>query len=334
MQKIKEKRTIKYEIDPYNRLVYIETNKKSNITKYRKVLDGKFTINNNLLTYNIKQCDDSDIPKQITLKGKWFLNKNHDLVLSLKNQSNKSLNNKITLKGELINIRSNKIVFAITTKDSKDNIKSYILQFKGVWKTDKHNQLIFDFKKEKGDKNSLLLRGIWLINKNNQLIYTYKKTILKTKEKLISTVIIKGFWKIKDKYTISYILNKTITSQFDFRVGIAKQFKNGLKYEIAIGSIPEKRIIKLYGKWKIKDLDILFEIFYDNKKTKKIVFIADYMFDKKYNILLKLKGKTNKNVELDLKLSKKFLKSQGELFVRTIVSKKEQQLLFGSGVRW
>jgi len=53
---MKSKEKIKYEIDPRNRLISQKTGKKSHITKYRHVLDGKFKIDkNNNITHHVKK---------------------------------------------------------------------------------------------------------------------------------------------------------------------------------------------------------------------------------------------------------------------------------------
>ena len=46
---------VRYELDPYNRLVLTGTGEKSDLPKFRKVLDGKFKTNENNNNNNNKQ---------------------------------------------------------------------------------------------------------------------------------------------------------------------------------------------------------------------------------------------------------------------------------------
>ncbi|MCG2711000.1 MAG: hypothetical protein L6416_01525 [Candidatus Omnitrophica bacterium] len=69
---------VTYEIDPYNRLVINKNGKKSELSRFRQVLDGRFkTDENNTVYYHIKapMPQGTDIPYQVKLQGKWSLRK-------------------------------------------------------------------------------------------------------------------------------------------------------------------------------------------------------------------------------------------------------------------
>ncbi|MCK5209459.1 MAG: hypothetical protein KAQ79_15600, partial [Cyclobacteriaceae bacterium] len=77
---------ITYEIDPYNRLIINKAGKKSELSRFRQVLDGRFKIDkDNRLVYYIKAPTPrgTEIPYQVKLQGKWSLSDDHNLCLTL-----------------------------------------------------------------------------------------------------------------------------------------------------------------------------------------------------------------------------------------------------------
>ena len=333
---MKKTEKTKYEIDPLNRLVLKETDKKSKLPKFRKILDGKIKIDkDNTFTYRINKSQDSTIPQQIKLSGKWSLDKDHNLVLTLDKQHKQCAGDKIKIKGEIIDAKANKLVFSVTTKNASNQIQIYILELGGTWQADKYNRLSFNVKREKGKADKLTMVGKWDIGKQNQIIYTYVTVQTKKKRKITNTIMLKGYWDITEKYRILYVLNKQINSQFDFKVSLGKPLKRGLEYEIGIGSTPSKKKITLFGAWKInKKLGVIFEMPYKKGKLKSVVFGASCKFGDGYNVDFRLKNKLGKDLGIDIKFSKKILKDQGEIFLRGITSGKEKQIVLGAGWRW
>ncbi|MCX5666207.1 MAG: hypothetical protein NT036_04095, partial [Candidatus Omnitrophica bacterium] len=91
---------IQYEVDPYNRLVISGGGKKSDLPKFRQVIDGRFSLDkNNDLSYRIKAPlpEDENIPHQIKLKGAWSLTDDHELRLTLDGQGRQTFGDQITL---------------------------------------------------------------------------------------------------------------------------------------------------------------------------------------------------------------------------------------------
>ena len=137
---------VTYEIDPYNRLIINKSGKKSELSRFRQVLDGRFKVDkNNTLTYHIKAPvpQGTELPHQVKLEGKWVLDKDHNLCISLNKLCRETLGDKLTLKGEIVDTSKNSLAFILTTR-TKDNMQSiYILQLKGAWQADKNNRLTF-----------------------------------------------------------------------------------------------------------------------------------------------------------------------------------------------
>ncbi|MCK4947764.1 MAG: hypothetical protein KAS46_05280 [Candidatus Aureabacteria bacterium] len=333
---MKKTEKIKYEIDPHNRLIFTKTGRKSKLPKYREVIDGRIKIDkNNSFIYHVKQPQDSKLPQQVKFSGKWYLNKNHDLVLTLDKKHKMYAGDKLTIKGEIKDAKANKLVFSVAAKDILNQPREYILNLSGSWQADKYNRLTFNVKRNKGITDILTFKGGWSINKQNQIIYTYEKAHLKTKKRVTKTINFKGHWNITEKHRILYVLNKKIDSQFDFKVSLGKPLKRGLQYKIGIGSVPSKEKITLFGEWKVnRRLGVLFEMPYEKGILQRIVFGASCKPGKNSTIEFKLRNELGKDLGMDIKLSKKILKDQGEIFLRAITSKKEKQFLIGGGWRW
>ena len=333
---------ITYEIDPYNRLIINRAGKKSQLSRFRQVLDGHFKVEkNNTLTYHIKAStpQGTELPHQVKLEGKWVLDKDHNLCISLNKLGRETLGDKLTLRGQIIDTSKNSIAFSITTR-TKDNMQSiYILQLKGAWQADKHNRLTFRVQKEKGSHDILTFKGAWKINKQHQIIYQYEKAQLIRKRKKIHTLIFKGHWDIKDKARIYYMLDQRSDSVFAFRTSAGRFKDKYIKYEVGIGVSrkpkPIKRVLILFGKWKIKKgVGLIFEVEYKNKKIHAIVFGAEAKLTAKDSISFKLRNEQNKGLNAQLQLSRKILKGDGLSFLRFLKSKKERAVTIGAGFRW
>lgn len=333
---MKTRQKISYEIDPHNRLIYKKTGRVSQARKYRHILEGEFEVNDkNALTYHVKKPQDSDIPQQVKLSGNYSLNKNHNLILTLDKWNNQIEGNKLAIKGELLDAKSNELAFSVMTMDSDGKTNTYVLKLAGGWQADRYNRLKFNVTKENGLTDALILQGAWEVNKQNEIIYTHTKSHLKTKEKITDTITFKGYWDVTERHRITYILNKEINSRFDFKVGLGRPAQRGLQYQVGIGSSPSRKILALFGEWKVNEkLGLLFEMPYEKGAPKGILFGAACKLSDKYNLEFKLKNARQENLGINLILSRKILKDQGEAFIRALEENKEISLLTGIGFRW
>jgi len=320
------KEKISYEVDPHNRLIVKRTGKPSNITRFRHILDGRFQITeDNSLVYHIKKSAGIDTPQQVRLSGNYSLDHDHNLVFTLNKWNNQVEGNRLIIKSELLDARDNELSFSVGTKDRKGKGKVYILSLSGAWQADENNRLSFEVKKEGNKTDKLILEAAWEINEQNQIIYNTGD----------NTLIFKGNWNITDKDRIAYVLNKEIGSFFDFEVSIERPEANSLKYQIGIGFKPEKKQLVIFGKWKIdKNLGLLFEVEYEKGNRKAITFGGVCSFDTGKTLEIKLKNAKQKDLGMDLKLSKSILSGQGEAFIQALASRKKLEFLSGAGFRW
>ncbi len=347
---------LRYEVDPNNRLVVRETGRKLPLTYFRRVFDGKFkTGPNNTLIYHIKapMGDNLKAPHQVKLRGKWSLNKEHDLVLTLDNWRRQTLGDEVTLQGQIVSVSSSSLSFAVTTRSEKNLDIKNILKLEGRWQADEHNRLTFKVKKGKGRHDTLTLDGIWELDKKHRLVYKYEKAQLIRKKTLKETLVFKGVFDITKRNRLSYELSPDGKSGFDFRTGLGFLHEDYIKYEIGIGGSnrrkPVNRTLFLYGKWKIKRrVGLLFEIKYPatkdsagrpattdwRGKPKAIKFGADAKLTKRDEVKFSIKNEEGKDLGMELKLSRKLLAGDGEAFIKLLKDKKEAAIYVGAGWKW
>ena len=334
---------VRYELDPYNRLVISGSGSKSDLTKFRKVLDGKFkTDKNNNLSYHIKSplTERDNIPHQVKLKGEWSLTGDHKLRLTMDKLDRATLSDQITFSGEILDVNANSLLFAVTTRTKKDFQSTYILNLSGSWQADENNRLSFHIRKEKGKYDILTFNGVWELNKNHQIIYQYEKADLAVKKKEVHTITFKGYWDIKEKARISYVLSEGTDSLFNFSASAGIFKEDFIQYELGIGLTNRAervtRMLTLYGSWNLKkDVGLVFEIDYGDGKIQGIVFGADAKLTDKDTISFRLKNDVeNKDLGVTLELSHEILEGDGEAFLRVLKSGKESAIYAGAAWRW
>ena len=332
-----------YEIDPYNRLVLNDAGEKGDLEEFRRVLDGQFKVDgNNNLSYHIKSplSEDEEIPHQVKLDGNWSLTGDHKLRLALDKEGRETFGDQLTLTGEILDVDKNSLTFSVTTRTGAGIQTTYILDLQGSWKADESNRLSFSVRRERGIYDILTFSGAWEMGENHQIIYRYEKAALIRKEKEVHTLTFKGYWDIKDKTRVSYILDADSASAFDFTASVGALEEDRIKFEVGIGAerrgMPVKRAIVLFGRWTLKkDTGLLFEVEYGDKDTCAIIFGADIALSDKDTVSFKLKSSTdNKDTGITLELSRKILKGDGELFLRALASGNELAVYAGGVWSW
>lgn len=334
---------IRYEVDPFNRLILTKGSRRGDLTKFRKVVDGRFRIDrNNDLTYHVKApfSKKENIPHKVRIKGTWRLTEDHDLSLTLDKEGTRTLRDKIILKGKILDVKKNSLLFAITTKRKDNTMLTYTLELSGAWKADKRNRLTFCAKREKGKHDILTFACGWEINKTHQIIYNYNKAALTRKRKELHTLTFKGYWDVLDKYRVAYFLSKHSDSAFEFKTSGAVMTGNMIKCRIGVSLAgrekPLERTLKLKGEWKLtKDLGLVFEVKSENKKLYAITFGADARITKEGTVSFRLRSDIkNKDTGMELKLSRKLLRGGGEAFLKALASGREKAIYAGAAWKW
>ena len=325
---------LRYEIDPHNRLV-------AGLFGTRRVLEGQFKVGpRNTLTYDIKTPIPLGIkaPHQLKLKGEWSLDKDHQLRFTLDKLQRKTFGDEFTIQGEILDVKRNALLFAVTTRNQKGNLSLYTLELCGAWQADARNRLTFRVDKGGDDFDTLVLEGAWQINKNYQIIYRYTRDDLARKRKRMHTLAFKGYWDITDKARLSFIIDKSSNSVFNFKTSIGIFKGNYVKYELGIGlsgrKNPVKRTITLFGSWKIKKgVGLVFEIEAD-KKIQAIVLGAEARLGEKNTVTLRLRNNLNQDIAGELELARDIFQGDGQAFLRLLEERGEMTIQAGAGWKW
>lgn len=326
-----------YEVDPHNRLVVRNGAKNCGPPQFRYVINGEFKMGwKNLLIYQIKSPSKAlarqlNLPYQLKLSGKWSLTENHNLKITFDKCALEGFRNEIVLAGEIIGAKSDSLLFSITQKMPDDTTTTRILKLEGVWQADKQNRLTFKVSKGVGLYDTLTFEGAWEIGKNYQISYKYKET-----EGLLTLA---GFWNITKKDILTYHLDFTNRSFFDFKAGYGRAYSDRIRYEVGIGLKNRKRPwlkeVVLYGKWNIRHgAGLIFEISYGNGQIGGMIFGAEARLGNDSKIEFDLRTESGKPLGVSLALSKTILEGIGELYSKALFSEKEKAIYIGGGFRW
>jgi hypothetical protein len=318
------------------------TVKSSALRGIRKVLDGQFKIDGqNTLTYHVKAPIPAGIEAahQVKLKGSWSLTKDHELRLTLDKWKRETFGDQLTLQGEILDVEKNSLLFAVTTRTKEDMPSMYILELGGSWQADEHNRLSFRVNKGHGRYDCLTFDGIWQIDENYQITYSYQKEEGARKSKRIHSLAFKGYWDIRDKARLSYVIDTDTDSGFDFNTGIGIFKDDYIKYELSIGlsqkRSPVRRVITFPGKWRIKkNLGLVFEVRQEKGKVQEIVLGAEARLTDRTSVLFNLRSSLNREIGAELELSRDIFKGDGQAFLRLLTSRQESAVVAGVGWRW
>ena len=162
---------LKYSVNKDNQLTLKIPRKKP------RVLSGDLAIDReNNLVYLVNEPSgwhkDLNIPSRIKLKGKWKLDKSHNLVLEVAKQK-KFAKTRLTLDVDIVEPQKHSLVFRVRTKPSRTRTRISLLTLRGSWRQDKLNRLVFDVSHRPAG-NSLTFKNTWKLDRYQQIIYTYR----------------------------------------------------------------------------------------------------------------------------------------------------------------
>ncbi len=330
---------LKYKISKNNQLAII---KKKEILTHK----GNFTVNsNNQLIYEVKESTywrkEYEISKCITFKGKWSIDKKHNLLFTLSKTKNQLQGEKLLLNTKIIKVKANYLVFSLGTKGGPGTHELRLLQLKGRWQADKYNRLQFLVKKIK-TSDTLTFQGSWQI-KNNSLLYTYQRVSLITKTKRTHTLRFKGYWQINKPNRLTYILDAKGDSSFTFKVYLETPSligrKGVIKYRVGIGlkgsNLFKSETISLYGVWKLhRKTGLSFDIDYEKIGVKAISFGAFVKINSNNKITFKLRSREGKSLGMNVEFIRSFLKNKAKWFLKVISENKQPRLEWGMTIPW
>jgi hypothetical protein len=327
---------VRYELDPYNRLVV-------NLPAFRQVIDGRFKVGpDNELAYHVKSplSQGENIPHQIGLKGSWSLTPDHRLRFTLDKSGRRTFGDKLDFHADIIGADSGAVLFGITTI-TKDLVRStYVLRLEGSWKADRRNRLTFSVKREKNASDILTFCAKWEVDKSNSIIYKYESSRLLKKIGRVHSLTLNGYWDMNRPGRISYVMNADTASGFEFNASIARLAAGYIKCAVGAGISgrlsPSLRTIKLTGQWGFrKGSGIVFEIGYEDGRTHAIIFSADVKLSSKNTVSLRLRSRPDgSDLGASVELARDVFDGEGQMFLRALASRKESSLCIGAAWPW
>ena len=147
-----------------------------------------------------------------------------------------------------------------------------------------------------------------------------------------------GYWDIADKARLSYVIDRSSDSVFDFKTSIGIFKDNYVKYELGIEvsgrKNPVRHTITLFGSWKIKKgVGLVFEIEAD-KKIQAIVLGAEARLGEKNTVALRLRNNLNQDIAGELELTRDIFQGDGQTFLRLLREHGEMTIQVGAGWKW
>ena len=232
------------------------------------------------------------------------MNKDHNLIFTLNKWNNQCEGSRLSFKAKIMDAGSNEIVFLANSKTRENKSLTYMMKLYGSWQADENNRLVFGVRRENDKTDSLTLFGGWQLNKNNEIVYQCGGDD--------QVLTFKGYWDIKDKCRLTYILDKKIDSGFNFRTSLgtlaAKGKETYVTFDTGIGISKTKKLrrkIIFSGRWKIK-------------KGKELI----------------LETSDIEKGGLTLKFTKEMFDRQGIAYIESIVRDKERFMGGGIAFKW
>lgn len=271
-----------------------------------------------------------------TVKGKWELTPDHDLQYK-----SKDLDEEIKLQGTLIAAEANALVFSVTARQKDQKIVTSIHKLTGTWKANPKNQLVFEVERESGKRDALTFKASWKVNESHEVVYTYEQVNLKTKRKEAQELVFKGYWDISEKNRLTYYVGGDASSAFRFRGTFQTKSvlakKGELRYQLGVEVYGKSEIqtVALFGKWIVsRSLNLSFEIEYDDKKRKTILFGGTYSLSESADVAVNLKSQDGKPLGIELILTKDIFNGDGQTFIRLQKSIDESRIEAGMQFKW
>ena len=332
---------IKYEIDPYNRLVAIDES--LSLPKQRRVIEGLFAMGrDNSLEYRIKSPAGSseNIPYQVKLRGSWSLTANHDLRFSIDKSAGGASGDALTIAGDIIDAKRDALLFSVTTKRGEGMSTTYVLEVAGHWQSDRNNRLSFRVKRAKDRYDTLLFEAGWELDQNNEIIYRYEKSQLRRRLKVLRCLTLHGQWNIGGNGVLAYEMDAKSNSTLRFKASLGICGQDYIKYEVGIVLAsrlrPVKRTITLFGAWRLKRGSALFfDVECSDGTIYSISFSAEARLTPRDTISFKLKDEFGRNdLGMRFELNHALLEGDGNAFLRVMRLRGESAVFIGAGLRW
>jgi len=222
------------------------------------------------------------------------------------------------------------VIETIQTISKTKRQKLRLLKFKGTWRANEYNELVFEASARRGNPAKYTFKGAWTINKNQQIKYNCGEGP--------DILVFKGHWDISAANRLVYIFEGSSTSRFEFKVQLESPIiypkKGEIRYRIGIGTrknrLNPRQILILYGEWKFgRNLGLTFQMDYGQSKLRAIEFGAEVTFGRN-KVIFALKNEFGEPLGITLTMTHKFLKAHAaQAFIRLRSRQNEQAIEAG-----
>ncbi len=328
--------SVKYELDPHNRLFQKSFSSSSKKAVLRRIIYGRFKTDkfNNLIYLVRTPVSGNNIPYHFKISGTWKLSKNNRLTFIVDKWKRKTFGDKFSFNAKAVSSNGNRLKFLLSTKNKNDDLTFYTLALNGKWQADVRNRLVFAAYKGKESSDFLVFRGGWRVGDAYYLNYEYARAGNVKKQNLI----IKGQWRVKGKNKIDFVVDKSDNAAISFSSAYSCFLSRKILYKIGVkvsnNIKPLYRTIKLYGKWRAaRNKKIFFDVLYKNKTLYSLSFGAEIRLKNKSTFTIALKNEYGKRSKIEFELKTALLKNSFS-YIKSTLSKEEKALFLGTAIKW
>lgn len=323
---------VRYETDPYNRLVVSERG--LGVNRQRRVIEGRFAVDGvNRLTYISKSpAGTGEGPGEFRFSGSWSLTKVHELRYKFDAENRSGGRGAITISGEIIGSKGDCLAFAVTTKTLDGVTKTYILELSGAWSLDDSNRIVFSVSREGRHSDELVFDGRWAMGKDSSIRYRY--------ERAAHEIVFRGAWRLGGPALAIFDLSGSTNSSFRFCGSIARCESDRVIFEIGAGVRkrlrPAMKSIVINGRWKLSEsAGLEFEGELSGGRLYSVSFGASARLTDRETLELSLRAHPGgRDLGIKLELKRRMIKGDGSLFVRMIAGSEESAVTAGGAIAW
>ena len=272
------------------------------------------------------------------IKGRWELGPGHRLAYRRDEDSRLE---ELEFETSLIAAEPEALVLSVSGKQKDGKMVTRTARLGGAWRLNERNQIEFEVERKSGPNDVLTFRGSWKVDDQNEIIYTWRRTTGKRKTTELGTLTFKGFWSLSGNQRLTYTLEGAsdetfrFTGAFQTKSILAK--KGEIRYQLGatLEGKRRARTLTLFGKWKLSDkLELVFEIESEKGRKSELRFGAEYQFTKDLACAAKLTGRQGEPLGVELILTRDFLDGNAEAFVRLRKTAAESAVEGGVTVPW
>ncbi len=296
---------IRYELDPYNRLVETRIGRRGAVIGMRRVLEGSFRLSPGTgeLVYRLKE----PLP-----------------------QGKGSSLREIRLNARIIDAKADSLVFSVAAKDEGGSASLSILTLDGVWQADFRNRLTFAVRRAGTGADRLVFEGAWELDKRLRVVYRSGKG---------AGFSLEGAWELGSSTRISYVLGTGTDSRLDFRAAASRFAGRTIRYEVGIGIAsrkrPVRRQIEFTGKWQVTPgIGLEFVVAGPGSVRRSFTFGCRVRLTARDTLACALRSSDGRALGAEIELERRVFKGDGRVFLRLLEERGVASVTIGAGWAW